>query len=228
MNRHAGRAPRRRTRRRHDHPQLGKAPGLVHEQLARPRVGRVVHFEHDVGKVLLADDQGPLRGRGARRVQVQRLVGLHRAPGPAVGALPEQGHRSVRGDRRAADRGDAFGQMRQPPRGPFVDAVVVGDHPGGFDAGVPVLDPALEVLEPIPEKGHAAAAGEPQRLVAQGLAALPLRDRADGRSRPAAGTHLQIRLVHRSIIACGMDVRHTSRRAPEGDADCGVAPAAGC
>ena len=65
MDRHPGGAPPRGPR-GHDHPQLGEAPRLVEDQLAGAHVRRVVHLEHHVRKVVLADDQGLEGCRGTR------------------------------------------------------------------------------------------------------------------------------------------------------------------
>lgn len=148
---------------------------------------------------MFADDQRLLRDRGARRVQVQRLVRLHRSPGPAVRVPHEQGDRSVRGDQRAAHGGDPLGQVRQPPRGSFVDSVVVGDHPGGLGTSVPVLDAVVGILERFERQGDANAAGKPERVVTERFAGARAPTRGVGRFGFASrGTCLQV--VHRSII----------------------------
>ena len=119
---------------------------------------------------------------GARRVQVERLVRLHRPLGPAVGVPHQQGDRSVRDDRRAAHRGDSFRQMGQPPGGPFMNAVLVGDYPGGRGPGVPVLEPVVEVLELVARERNGLAAGEPERIVVQRRGSRGVRRRCARRS----------------------------------------------
>ena len=182
VNRHPGGTEAGGTGGRHDQPELREAPRLVERQLAAPDVGGLVHFQHHVRQVVLADDERAVGEGGPARVEVDRLVRLHHAIGPPGRVRYEQVDRPERPDRRAAHGRDQSRQLRQPARRRLVDAAGrLGNDPRGLRPRGPVLQPAVEIRETIAKQGHRPAPGELEGLV----------------RRPAAGARRRARLRRR-------------------------------
>ena len=179
----AARAARRACLRNFD-PQLRKPPRLVPLELAPARVGGVVHFQHHVREVVLADRQHRHRQPGARRVQVHHLVGLHDEARLVAGvALGEVGAAEAL-HRRPAHLGDERGQPPQATCGALVAGTDRIADPGGLGSGVPVFEAHLAVVEFLPRQTDRFASREVRRRRRLGT-----RRGLDRRTERAHGSH---------------------------------------
>ena len=155
-------APRTTLRGRigHLHPYLREGPRLVLPQLAPPHVGGVVHYQHHIREVVLADRQCGPRQPGVRRMQVHRLVRLHDELRLAVLVAFGQVGAAEALHRRPAHRGNELGQPGQVMHGAFVVGADRIADPGGLGGGVPVLESHLALVEFFSRQTDRPAAGE--------------------------------------------------------------------
>ena len=190
MDRQPRSPPPQSTRRRgvrHLHPHFREAPRLVERQLAPARVRGVVHFEHHVRTVILADDHGggPRQLR-VRRMQVHRLVRLHDVPRLAALVAQQQVHRAVTLDRRTAHPRDHGRKLRQETRTPFVVRRGRIANPGGLRSRLPILQPSFEAVDLRARQVERLAAGERRRLAVQAMRRTTRAGRQRFRPRHAA------------------------------------------
>ena len=175
--------PARRARFGHLDPHFREPPRLVLRQLAPARVGGVVHLQHHVREVMLADRQHRPRQPGARRVQVHHLVRLHDEARLAVRVALGQVGAAEGLYRRPAHRGDALGQLPHATRGAFVVGADRIADPGGLGDGVPVFEHASRSLQAPRAAGEPACSrGSPPPWAAGRRAPCPRAER-DRRAR---------------------------------------------
>ena len=143
------------------HPDLGESPRFVETQLAAPHVGGVIHLDHHVREVMLADHQAVNRQPGATRIQVRHLVRLQDAPLVAAFVAQDQVHAAVALDGGATYGGNHLAQGGETLRWLLVRAAGRLAHlPGGFGVGVPVLVSTLVGLHVFLRQAERSAAGE--------------------------------------------------------------------